>query len=124
MFQSRQRVGTRKLILFAVFGFALGLACGYVFMGTVHAVRALLLLQASALDAASLALSLENLCPDRRCCKRAHQCRKSLDSLSTVSLKAGTGCTLLLGPSRPVGSCTGESLVKELDLCYGTGTCA
>ena len=41
MFQSRQRVGTRKLILFAVFGFALGLACGYVFMGTVHAVRVL-----------------------------------------------------------------------------------
>lgn len=38
MFQSRQRIGTPKLVLFAVFGFALGLAGGYVFMGTVHAV--------------------------------------------------------------------------------------
>lgn len=90
MFQSRQRVGTRKLILFAVFGFALGLACGYVFMGTVHAVRALLLLQGSALDAASIAFVAQNSLSICRCCKQAHQCRQGLRSLSTVSRKART----------------------------------
>jgi hypothetical protein len=39
MLQARQRVGTPQLVAFAVLGFAVGLACGYVFMGTVHAVR-------------------------------------------------------------------------------------
>jgi hypothetical protein len=41
MFQSRTRVGPAKLITFGAAGFLIGILMGYLFMGTIHAVRLL-----------------------------------------------------------------------------------
>lgn len=39
VFQTRNRVGPRKIAVFVAVGFLIGSILGYIFMATVHAVR-------------------------------------------------------------------------------------
>ena len=93
MFQPRTRVGPAKVLIFGTFGFAIGLFLGYIFMGTTHAVRSTLPINAPVACKRGLPGSIsDDLCGQKHQMTYADPSTSSRDSIAAQNQGQFSNC--------------------------------